>query len=73
MQLFEAETMKKEAIPSLRICSFLRHEVCVGVASGVEHRILYSKDVSSRKFSIPTSMSQKLLFVHFIFERFSFP
>lgn len=27
MELFDAETMKKESVPNLRICQFLRSEV----------------------------------------------
>lgn len=32
MELFDAETMKKESVPNLRICQFLRSEV-----SNVDH------------------------------------
>ena len=31
--LFEAKTIKKESIPNLRICNFLRSEVSEGIAS----------------------------------------
>ncbi len=29
VDLFHATTEKKESIPKLRICDFLKHEVCV--------------------------------------------